>query len=524
MRSRAGSGEQPVSPMPGHMASEHEVGTFGHRGLGPVTIDRLVRCYHICAQLQDEGTEVAFSQEIGERIGCSPSLIRKDLSRIGKLGTPGNGYRVAKLKTILGQVLGIGGMTDAILVGAGSLGTALLNYSGFERQGFRFAAVFDVDQKKIGMPCGSLTVKDVCEIPTALRSLDADIGVLAVPATEAQRIAELLRDNGVCAILNLTPAAVSPGESVVVSNVDLAIEMEKLLFRLANARGTGRGGLRVSEGRETLAGRQMMKTETWILVAEDEQDMLRGLEQMLGEEGYHVEAVKDGLEGAEKIKTEHFDVVIADLKMPIIDGMGLLRAAKQKDHSVVFIMITGYGTTENAVEAMKLGSSDYISKPFAPSDLVAAIQKGLRERGQVSSPKSPAALQTSKIYRFPSQHAWASPQPDGTVVIGADERFFEEAGEIVFCDLPLQGDRVVRGQSCARTVNATGLSQKPFHCPMSGTVFAVNRKMEHKPWESERDPYGDGWLFTIIPSNLDEEIGPLRSQEKRATNDGRSTS
>jgi len=194
-----------------------------------------------------------FSREIGERLGCSPAVVRKDFARLGKLGTRGNGYRVGELKAALGRALGIGRARSAILVGAGSLGRALLSRSGFERQCFRFAAVFDVDPKKVGTPCGSLVVKDVCEIPEVLRSLGAEIGVLAVPATEAQRAAELLVNNGIRAILNFTPAVLSLGESAVVSNVALAVEMQKLAFYLANAERTGWGGSGVSDRRENLA-------------------------------------------------------------------------------------------------------------------------------------------------------------------------------------------------------------------------------------------------------------------------------
>lgn len=239
------------------MAGKHEVATLDRRGLAPVTIDRLIRCYHLCTQLQDEGTEVAFSREIGGRLGCSPSIVRKDLARLGQLGTRGHGYRVAELKALLGHALGIGRARNAILIGAGGLGTALLNYSGFERQGFRFTAVFDADPEKIGTcvdsPCGSLVVKHVSEIPRALRFSGAEIGVLAVPTTEAQRTAELLVQNGIRAILNFTPAALSFGENVVVSNVDLAVEMEKLAFYLANGEGTVRGDPGVSDALEDLA-------------------------------------------------------------------------------------------------------------------------------------------------------------------------------------------------------------------------------------------------------------------------------
>jgi len=261
-----------------------------------------------------------------------------------------------------------------------------------------------------------------------------------------------------------------------------------------------------------------MKTETRVLVADDEPDMLRGLERALLYEGDEVEPAGDGLEAGAKLKAQHFDVVVADLKMPVVGGMDLLRTAKQRDHSIVFIMITGYATVENAVEAMRLGSSDYIAKPFTPSDLIAAIEKGLYERWQKRSAKSPAARQTSRIYSSPGEHAWVSPQPDGTVVIGADGKFFEEAGDIVFCDLPLEGAEILKGQRCARTIDSTGLTQKPFHCPLSGTVVELNDKMIHDPWGTRKDPYGEAWLFRIAPSKLEEEIKTLAPRKETAVN------
>lgn len=249
-----------------------------------------------------------------------------------------------------------------------------------------------------------------------------------------------------------------------------------------------------------------MSTQARILVAEDEPDTLRGLERMLGKEGYRVDGAKGGLEAAEKLKAEHFDVIVSDLRMPIVDGMDLLRMAKQKDRDVVFIVVTAYGTAENAVEAIKLGASGYIAKPFAPSTLTEAVEKGIEEKAHESTPPRTVAGKPSQTYRFHREHAWACMQPDGTVIVGADQDFFDEAGEIVFCDLPLQGDKVVKGQRCARTINTTGLIQRPFHCPLSGTVVEVNDKMEHEPWEARRDPYGEGWLFRIAPSKLGEEM------------------
>jgi CheY-like chemotaxis protein/glycine cleavage system H lipoate-binding protein len=256
-----------------------------------------------------------------------------------------------------------------------------------------------------------------------------------------------------------------------------------------------------------------MSVETRVLVAEDEPDMLRGLERVLLYEGYDVEPARDGVEAAEKLKAGHFDVVVSDLRMPAVDGMDLLHMAQEKDRSVVFIMITGYGTVDNAVEAMKLGSFDYIPKPFPPSVLKEAIERGLDAKVHEPRPGAATATDRAGIQRHPSEHAWCRADPDGTVVVGADQEFFGAAGDVVFCDLPLQGDKLAEGQRCGRTIDSSGLIQKAFHCPLAGTVVAVNDKMLHEPWEAHRDPYGEGWLFRVAPSNREEEVKPLTPEK-----------
>ena len=211
--------------MPGQMS-------VAQHGLPSVTVDRLVRCHRLCTRLKDEGREYTSSQEIGERLGYSPSQVRKDFSKLGRLGTRGAGYRVSELQNVLARVLGKGRSWNVVLVGAGNLGKALVTYAGFERQGFRFVAVFDADPEKIGTTLGRLVVQDVSAIPEALRSSEAEIGLIAVPAKGAQWVAGLLAENGVRAILNFAPTTLWPGQPVVVSNVDLAIELEKLCYYL----------------------------------------------------------------------------------------------------------------------------------------------------------------------------------------------------------------------------------------------------------------------------------------------------
>ena len=115
-----------------------------------------------------------------------------------------------------------------------------------------------------------------------------------------------------------------------------------------------------------------------ILVVEDESDMRDGLKKILSQKGYSVDTAEDGLKAVEKIKQRSFQVVIADLKIPGMDGIGVLQRAKDIDRSITVIIITGYGTVTSAVESMRLGAFDYITKPFKPDDITLAVKRALK--------------------------------------------------------------------------------------------------------------------------------------------------
>ncbi len=117
-----------------------------------------------------------------------------------------------------------------------------------------------------------------------------------------------------------------------------------------------------------------------ILVAEDEQITLKHLLYALEKEGYTAVGAQDGIEAFEKIKKEHFDVVVTDIKMPGLDGISLLERIKLQWPETEVIIITGFGSIDSAVEAMKRGAYDYITKPFNLDELILKIKKILEKK------------------------------------------------------------------------------------------------------------------------------------------------
>jgi redox-sensing transcriptional repressor len=162
----------------------------------------------------------------------SPDQVRKDLSYFGEFGRPGVGYDVEQLRLQLARIMRLDRTQCAVLVGAGSLGSALARYPGFAQQGFRIAAAFDVDPNRVGTRVGEVEVEHVDRLAQRIGELGASIGVIAVPRAACQRVASTMAAAGVRAILNFAPAKLEAPPGVMVRSVDLARELECLSYYL----------------------------------------------------------------------------------------------------------------------------------------------------------------------------------------------------------------------------------------------------------------------------------------------------
>ena len=127
-----------------------------------------------------------------------------------------------------------------------------------------------------------------------------------------------------------------------------------------------------------------MKEDIKILVIDDEVVVLRNCDKILTKEGYEVETVSNGEEGLKKLDEDNFDAVILDLRLPVLGGMGVLEKIKEKFSDIIVIMITGYSSIESAVEAIKLGASDYVPKPFSPVELTLVVKKALEKKSLIN--------------------------------------------------------------------------------------------------------------------------------------------
>lgn len=198
------------------------------------TIHRLSMYYRALSLLQKENYETVSSKELAKREKLTPAQVRKDLSFFGSFGTRGLGYPVAELKAQIAGILGLDRTWRVALVGVGNIGSALVSYKEFSKQGFQIVKLFDNDQRKIGSNHKGITVSDIRNLETELRDAKIEMVVLAVPATVAQYIVDDVIKGGIKAILNFAPLNLRVPDDVYLRNENMSMELEFLSFALVN--------------------------------------------------------------------------------------------------------------------------------------------------------------------------------------------------------------------------------------------------------------------------------------------------
>ncbi len=199
-----------------------------------IVVRRLPLYLRALTALAEENHPVTSSQELAELLGISSAQMRKDLSYFGEFGKQGMGYEVAFLRDQLRRILQADRNWTMLLVGAGDLGHAIANYSGFRRWNYRIVAVFDSDPAKVGREMGGLRVRDVAELEAAIRELRVQIGIIAVPASQAQATAERMIRGGIRAILNYAPISLNLPPDVPVHAIDPVVGLQSMTYFLGS--------------------------------------------------------------------------------------------------------------------------------------------------------------------------------------------------------------------------------------------------------------------------------------------------
>jgi redox-sensing transcriptional repressor len=197
------------------------------------SIQRLPIYLRFLKRLQRSGVMLISCTQISEQLGQLSVQVRKDLAITGITGRPKIGYHVDELIEAIEAFLGWDKTINAFLVGVGSLGSAILGYDGFVEHGLRIVAAFDVDPQKVGQTIRHCPVYDLDELVERSRNQRIELGILTVPSSSAQEVAQLLIQTGVRGIWNYTPVRLEIPPDIVCESVKLSASFAVLTKRLS---------------------------------------------------------------------------------------------------------------------------------------------------------------------------------------------------------------------------------------------------------------------------------------------------
>ncbi len=185
-------------------------------------------------ELQMKNVQTVSSQDLGQKLDLNPAQIRKDLAYFGEFGKKGIGYDVGYLIEKIRQILKLDQNINVALVGAGNLGHALCNYNAYLKDNMKITAVFDNYAPKIGSKINNLTIHPMKDLKEIANDQKIRIGIITVPAHEAQQVADQFVEAGIEAILNFAPVIIKVPSEVRVHHADFTTEMQSLAYFLGN--------------------------------------------------------------------------------------------------------------------------------------------------------------------------------------------------------------------------------------------------------------------------------------------------
>ena len=202
------------------------------KGISQAVVSRLPRYFRYLGELKDQGVERISSQDLSRIMHATASQIRQDFNNFGGFGQQGYGYNVGYLYDEIGKILGLDTQHHLIIIGAGHLGQALVNYINFERRGFIFKGAFDNNPDLWGLRIRNVEIRPMDEMEDFVNKNDIDIAVLTLPKQYAVPVSQKLVDYGIKGIWNFAHVDLNVPEGIQVENVHLSDSLMKLSYNL----------------------------------------------------------------------------------------------------------------------------------------------------------------------------------------------------------------------------------------------------------------------------------------------------
>ena len=240
-----------------------------------------------------------------------------------------------------------------------------------------------------------------------------------------------------------------------------------------------------------------------LLVVDDEEVICEGCRRVFSRQGFEVEKCNDACQGLNLAKQNDYSAILLDIKMPEMDGIQFLDTLRKQKPEVPVVLMTGFPSIPNAASAIRLGASDYVTKPFTPEEISQAVHRllhGADPHATVETAAEPAV--TAEGLRY-WHETWFHEAEDGAARVGA-VLAGPGATRIESISLPRIGEVVYQGLPLA-AVTVAGQAPRIVPAPLSGVVVAVNETLNDDPSSLLAAPCGKGWIACISPTRLDEE-------------------
>lgn len=263
-----------------------------------------------------------------------------------------------------------------------------------------------------------------------------------------------------------------------------------------------------------------MNTLRDILFVEDERVVVEVAQKVFRADGLQVDTAAEAETALQKFRRHAYRVVMTDLMLANISGIDLMLKIHERDSSVPVVIISGYATVENVLRAFEAGAFDFVCKPFEADELLGVTHRALQEHAfSAADRRAPDVRQlpptgtasTANFYCL-GRHAWAQCRENGTVFVGVGTSFAGKMQPIERVEFPPLSADMLQGRVCVRLVCENGDIHVVLS-PLSGKVVGTNTQLSEHPDLLDSDPFGEGWLIRLLPTNLQQELRDLHEVE-----------
>jgi len=252
-----------------------------------------------------------------------------------------------------------------------------------------------------------------------------------------------------------------------------------------------------------------MNEKIKILIVDDEEVVISSISKIVSSEGFLADSVMDATSGLQMISISNYDLIICDIMLPGLDGFQFLAELESRRIDTPVIMTTGYSTIENAVKSLYTGAIEFIPKPFTVDEMISVIRRGIKYNSfmKLKRTNDDSVILVpcpAKYFRL-GYSAWMNKDLDGSVLIGATDSFIKTIDQIKKIELLNTNETLTQATPAVKFETEDGLIHQ-LYSVISGIVFARNERLLKEPELLEKDPYFNGWIYRIVPTELEYEM------------------